>query len=138
MVLKEAMRLYPPAWILNGRTAMEKLTIGGYEIAAGSQVYVSPYMLHRLPRYFPEPERFDPERFEPEKEKEIPRYAYIPFGGGPRVCIGNSFAMMEAQLILATIAQRFALELPPGQVVEPLPQITLGAKDGLKMQLRAR
>lgn len=138
MVLKEAMRLYPPAWILNGRTAMENLKIGGYEIAAGSQVYVSPYMLHRLPDYFPDPERFDPERFEPVKEKEIPRYVYIPFGGGPRVCIGNSFAMMEAQPILATIAHRFALELAPGQVVEPLPQITLGANDGLKMQLRAR
>jgi cytochrome P450 len=137
MVLKESMRLYPPAWILNGRTATEDVIVGGYQIPTGSVAYVSPYLMHRLPDYFPEPERFDPSRFAPELEATIPRYAYIPFGGGPRVCIGNAFAMMEAQLILSTSAQRCRLSLTPGQEVIPSPQITMSVKDRLKMQLLA-
>lgn len=138
MVIKEAMRLYPPAWILNGRLAMDDVQIDGYAIPKGGLIFISPYVMHRDPRYFAEPERFNPERFSAANEKNIPRYAYLPFGGGPRVCIGNSFAMMEAQLILATMVQRLRLSLAAGQVVEPQPYITMGPKNGLKMQPRFR
>ncbi|UCG25221.1 MAG: cytochrome P450 [Chloroflexota bacterium] len=138
MVLKESMRLRPPAWILNGRTTLQDTTIGGYTIPAGGTVFVSPYQLHRLPEYFPDPERFDPERFSPENEKKLPRYAYLPFGAGPRICIGNSFAMMEARLVLAAVAQRFCLEMVPGQTVEMSPLITLSPTGGLRMKVTAR
>ena len=138
MVIKEAMRLYPPAWILSARTAMEDVTIGQYTVPKGTSVTVAPYALHRLPRYFPDPERFDPERFSPEREKLIPKYAYLPFGAGPRVCIGNSFALMEAQLILATIAQQYRLHLVPNQEVKMAMQITLSPQNGLKMRLESR
>jgi cytochrome P450 len=133
MVLKESMRIYPPAWILNGRTAIEQVEIGGYTLAKGEQAWISPYAMHHNPRYFADPERFDPQRFSEENEKNIPRYAYLPFGGGPRVCIGNSFAMMEAQLILATMAQRFSFALKPGHIVEPQPLITMSPKYGMPM-----
>ena len=135
MVIKESMRLRPPAWILNGRTALEDIRIGGYTIPAGSTVFVSPFQLHRLPEYFPDPERFDPERFAPESEKKLPRYAYLPFGAGPRICIGNSFAIMEARLILAAVAQRFCLDMVPGQTVEMSPLITLSPAGGLRMKV---
>lgn len=138
MVIKETLRLYPPAWVLNGRTPLTDTEIGGYPIKKGNIIFISPYVMHRLPHYFPEPEAFRPERFTPEQEKELPRYAYLPFGGGPRVCIGNAFAMMEAQLLLATIAQRFRLELVPGQEIVPNPLITLSPRDGLRMRLVAR
>jgi cytochrome P450 len=138
MVLKESMRLRPPAWILNGRTALEETEIGGYTITAGTSVFISPYQLHRLPEYYPDPERFDPRRFTPENEKKLPRYAYLPFGAGPRVCIGNSFAMMEAQLILATVAQQYRLALVPGQEVEMAPLITLAPVGGVMMEAIAR
>lgn len=138
MVIKESMRLRPPAWILNGRQAMEEVTIGPYTIPAGSTVFIAPYVMHRQASYFPDPETFDPERFRPEKEKQMPRYAYIPFGGGPRICIGNAFAMMEAQLILATVAQRYRLSLVGEGAVELQPQITLSPKGGLEMQIAAR
>jgi cytochrome P450 len=138
MILKESLRLRPPAWGLAGRTVLEETEIGGYTIPAGSTIFISPYQLHRLPEYFPDPERFDPERFTPENEKKLPRYAYLPFGAGPRVCIGNSFAMMEAHLILATVAQHVRLELVPGQEVEMAPLITLTPANGLKMLAIAR
>lgn len=138
MILKEALRLYPPVWILNGRTPQEDVSLGGYTIPAGSIVFISPYLMHRLPQYFPEPDRFDPERFRPEREKELPRYAYIPFGGGPRVCIGNAFALMEARLILATIGQRYRLTLAQAEPAELLPQITLSPAGGLRMNLVAQ
>ncbi|MBP7999561.1 MAG: cytochrome P450 [Chloroflexi bacterium] len=138
MVIKETMRLYPPAWILSARTPMEDVTIGRTFIPKGSNVTVAPYAQHRLARYFPDPERFDPERFTPEREKQLPKYAYLPFGAGPRVCIGNSFAMMEAQLILATIAQRYRLRLAPHQEVKQAMQITLSPENGLKMRLETR
>jgi cytochrome P450 len=138
MVIKESLRLRPPVWILNGRQAMADVTIGPYTIPEGSTIFIAPYVMHRQSEYFPDPEKFDPERFRPEKEKDLPRYAYMPFGGGPRVCIGNSFAMMEAQLILATVAQRYRLSLANDEAVELQPQITLSPKGGLEMQIAAR
>jgi cytochrome P450 len=89
--------------------------IGGYQLARGSLVALSPYVTQRDPRWFPEPERFDPDRFAPGRAEDIPEYAYFPFGAGPHVCIGNTFAMMEITLVLATLVQRFHLELTPGQ-----------------------
>lgn len=138
MVLKESMRLYPPVYALNGRMANEDVRVGDYLIGKDTYVIVSQWSMQRNPRYFPEPERFDPARFSPENEPSIPRYAYIPFGAGPRVCIGNSFAMMEAHLILATVAQRFDLALAPGQKLDLNPQITLSNKGGMRMVPRPR
>ena len=138
MVIKEAMRLYPPAWLLQFRQTLTATTIGGYAIKKGTMLVAAPYALHRNPIYFPEPERFEPERFVPERSANLPRYAYLPFGAGPHVCIGAQFAMMEAKLILAMIAQRFDVILAPNQVVEPEPLITMGPKDGLQVLLRER
>ena len=138
MVIKEALRLYPPAWLLNGRIALEDVTISGYTLPKNSIAFISPYVMHHLPATFPDPDQFRPERFTPEREKALPRYAYIPFGGGPRICIGNAFALMEAHLILATIAQRFRLSLLPGHTVIPDPQITLSPQGGLPMMVEER
>ena len=137
-IIKESIRLYPPAWILNGRLALEDVEIGGYTIPQGSTVFVSPYVMHHLPQYFDEPEAFKPERFTPEFEKSLPKFAYMPFGGGARVCIGNAFAMMEAQLILATIAQKYRLILAQTEPVRYKPQITLIAENGIQMRLEER
>ena len=106
------------------REPIEDVTIGGYTVPRGSLVTVNTYALHRDPRFFEEPERFDPERFAAGWEDRMRRYAYLPFGGGPRVCIGNGFAMMEARLILATVARRWRLTLEPGQAVVPV-QLTV-------------
>lgn len=138
MVLKESMRLYPPAWMLNARKALEDVIIDDYRIPAGATVFVSAYAMHRNPRYFDDPLRFDPERFTPEAEKAIPRYTYFPFGGGPRICIGNSFAMMEAHLIVATMAQRYRLSLMPAQRVDIEPMVTMAPRYGLRMRAEAR
>lgn len=138
MVIKEAMRVYPPVYALNGRLANEDVEIVGHTIPKGSYVLVSTYGLHHDPRYFEEPERFDPERFSAENEPSIPKYAYIPFGAGPRVCIGNSFAMMEAQLILATMVRQVELEILPLQTIEPLTQITMSNKTGMHMRVVGR
>lgn len=137
-IIKEAMRLYPPAWILNGRIALEDAELAGYTIPKGSTVFISPYVMHHLPQYFEEPEAFKPERFTPEFEKALPKYAYMPFGGGARVCIGNSFAMMEAQLVLAAIAQRFRLELANDEPVRYKAQITLTPQNGIQMRVVTR
>ncbi|HUQ83213.1 MAG TPA: cytochrome P450, partial [Gemmatimonadaceae bacterium] len=104
MVLAESMRLYPPAWIV-GRRAMRPFEASGYTIPARSIVLACQYVMHRDPRWFPDPERFDPQRFAPERQAERPKFAYFPFGGGPRVCIGEQFAWMEGIILLATIAQ---------------------------------
>jgi cytochrome P450 len=138
MVIKEALRLYPPAWTLMIRTPLEPLTIAGYQIDPGEWIMIIPYVTHRNPEYFPDPERFEPERFTPQREAHIPRYAYLPFGSGPRICIGNSFAMMEARLILATIAQQYRLQVVPGQQIVPEPEITLRSRYGLKVKLLKR
>jgi cytochrome P450 len=113
-VFKEVLRLYPPAPMIR-REALHDIEIDGYQIPQGGTILVSAYTLHRQPEYFPNPEQFDPERFSPEREREIPRYAYLPFGAGPRVCLGNHFAMMEGHLQLATLAQRVIFTLVPGQ-----------------------
>lgn len=137
-VIKESMRLYPPAWILNGRVAIQDTQIGGYDVPKGTTIFISPYVMHRLPQHFPNPEQFNPDRWTAEMEKALPKYAYMPFGGGPRICIGNAFAMMEAQLILATIAQRFQMSLQPDYHLELNSHITLSPKGGMPMQLQAR
>jgi cytochrome P450 len=137
MVIREVLRMYPAAWV-TARKAIVDTTVGDFPIKKGTQIFISPYALHHDPRWFPEPDKFDPERFTEGWEDRIPRYGYIPFGGGPRVCIGNSFALMEARLILAAMAQRWQPSLPPGHVVESAPMVTLQPKDGLPMRLDAR
>jgi cytochrome P450 len=131
MVLAESMRLYPPAWAM-GREALEDVAIGPYRLPKGTMIFFSQYIVQRDPRWFPHPERFWPERFTPEAKDARPRFAYFPFGGGGRQCIGESFATMEATLALATIAQRWRLALVPGQTVEPQPKITLRPKGGIR------
>jgi len=119
-VFKEAMRLYPPAYAFS-RRAIRDVEIDGYRVPKNWFVLLTPYTLHRREEYFPEPEKFQPERFTPEREKQLPRYAYLPFGAGPRICIGQYFAMMEGHLLLATLAQRVSFSLVPGQTITPDP-----------------
>lgn len=138
MVIKEAMRILPPAWTLNARQANEDVDINGYLIPKNKILFISPYANHHNPRLFPEPEHFDPERFRPENEKRLPRNAYMPFGGGPRLCIGNAFAMMEAKLILASFVQRFSFSPSEQTRFEPLPQITLSNKGGMPLRVTPR
>jgi cytochrome P450 len=137
MVIKEAMRLYPPAWIIT-RRAVEPVQIGPYLLPANTIVIMSPYLMHRDAHFFPDPERFQPERWASEMEKQLPRYAYFPFGGGPRICIGNGFAMMEAVLILATMAQRYQLDLVSATPIDPEPLITLRPKQPIMMRVAER
>lgn len=134
-VLKESMRLYPPAWT-TGREATEDVEIGGWKLRRGTQVLLSQWVVHRDPRWFPNPEGFDPDRWLPERAASLPRYAYFPFGGGPRTCIGNHFATMEAALILAMIEQRWRVELLPGERLELRPSVTLRQRGpGLRAKL---
>lgn len=135
-VIDETLRLYPPAWITN-RDALQDDEICGYPIPAGSIVMISPYVTHRLPEFWPDPERFDPDRFTPELSASRPRFAYLPFGGGPHQCIGNNFALVEATLATAVIAQRFRLELAPGTTVIPQTSVTMRPMGGLQMVPRA-
>ena len=135
MVIDEALRLYPPAWAIM-RRAIDDDELGPYHIPARTNVFISPWAIHRHPGYWEQPEVFDPERFSPARAAGRPHFAYLPFGGGPRLCIGNTFALTEAQLILATIAQRYELGLRPEQQVEPLPLITLRPRGGLRMAAR--
>ncbi|HYX19646.1 MAG TPA: cytochrome P450, partial [Thermoanaerobaculia bacterium] len=137
MVLAESMRLFPPAWII-GRRAIEPCEIGGFEVPRGSIVVVCQWVTHRDQRWFPEPERFDPERFLPAAKEARPRFAYFPFGGGPRVCIGEGFAWMEGVLVLAAIARRWRLHLAKDQEIVPAPSITLRPRDGIRMILERR
>jgi cytochrome P450 len=132
MVFEEAMRLYPPVHTI-ARTAVKEDVIGGVRIPPGAGIFIRSYVTHRNPTLWPEPERFDPERFTPEAVAKRHRFAYLPFGGGPRICIGNNFAIAEAQVILATFAQRYRLRLVPGYVVEPIGLATLRPKNGIWM-----
>jgi cytochrome P450 len=136
-VIKESLRLYPPAWGL-ARTVIKEFELGGYRIPAGSNVVMSTWVVHRDPRYFPEPEKFDPDRWLPEKAQKLPKFAYFPFGGGPRQCIGASFAMMEATLLLATIAQQFQFRALSNDPITPTPSFTLRPKQGIRMRLEKR
>ena len=138
MLLAESMRLYPPTWIFIRIALQEDKLPSGAIIPAGAKLYLSPYVTHRSPRYYPGPERFDPERFTQKAKKERPQFAYFPFGGGARVCIGEHFAKMEGTLILASIAQRFRLSLVPGQTIVPEPMMTLRPKYGIRMLARIR
>jgi len=135
MVIEESMRLYPPVWLIS-RTPTEDDEIGGYEIPAGSMVLVSKYVVHRHPAFWENPDGFDPERFTPERVAARPRHAYFPFSAGPRKCIGDGFGVMEMQLVLATLLQRYQLDLVPGFPIVPQPGITLRQKYGLPMMLR--
>lgn len=134
MVLDEAMRLYPPAWITD-RQATSEDSVSGHRIPAGTTVVICPYVLHRHPDLWTQPDAFDPYRFSPERSAGRPRYAYFPFGGGPRQCIGRDMALAEAHLILTTVTQRFRLRLAGGAPVVPQPLVTLRPRDGLPMIL---
>jgi cytochrome P450 len=136
-VINEAMRLYPPAWLF-GRKALEDDVIGGYRIPAGSSLFLSPYLGHRDPRFWENPEGFDPDRFAPEITALRPKFAFFPFAAGPRMCIGNSFARMELQVIVAMVVQKFRLDLEAGHRVELAPQITLRPKNGVRVTLHPR
>jgi cytochrome P450 len=137
MVAEEAMRLYPPAYVFSRRSLAED-RLGPYRMPAGAHIVISPYALHRRPDYWPQPEAFRPERFARDAEQNRPRYAYLPFGGGPRVCIGSAFAMMEHAIVLGAVARRWRLEAIPGREVRTEPRITLRPKGGLPMRVRAR
>jgi cytochrome P450 len=132
------MRLYPPAFV-TGRKVDEDVEIGGYQFRKGDVLLVSQYVMHRKPEYFHNPDSFIPERFENNFVKTIPAYAYFPFGGGPRVCIGNHFALMEAVLVLVTLVQRFRIALAPDHhEIKTYPSITLRPKNGLRMIVQDR
>lgn len=137
MVVAESMRLYPPAWAI-GRLSLDDCEIGGYRLPAHSLVLLSPYVMHRDERYFPEPARFDPLRWTPEARETRPQYSYFPFGGGARRCIGEGFAWMEGVLLLATLAQRWRLRLVPDHPVKTHTAITLRPKHGMLMTLERR
>ena len=137
MVIEESMRLYPPAHTIS-RSPIAADEILGHRIPPRAEVLIVPWLLHRKPSLWENPDRFDPERFAPEHAAARPRFAYIPFGGGPRICIGAAFAMAEATLILATIAQRYRLRLKPGFPVEPQGLITLRPRYGLRVLLERR
>jgi cytochrome P450 len=135
MVVEESMRLYPPVWEIE-RRATGPDVIDGYEIPAGATVSISQYVMHRSPRFWAEPATFDPERFAPERQAERHRFVYFPFGAGPRVCIGNHFALAETVVVLAAFAQHLIPELATREPIEPLPLITLRPRHGLPMFLR--
>ncbi|WNC15837.1 cytochrome P450 [Brevibacillus brevis] len=138
LIVQETLRLYPAAWTIN-REVVEPVEIGGHMYQPGDTLMMSQYVMHRDARFYEEPDSFRPERFAGDLLKRIPAYAYFPFGGGPRICIGNNFALMEAALLLATIAQRYRMRLTsPDQVVEPEPLVTLRPKNGLPMRLEKR
>jgi cytochrome P450 len=136
-VVNEALRLYPPAWML-GREPTEPVELGGYRVAKGTTIFMTAYVIHRDPRWYDAPDTFRPERWAGGLLHRIPRYAYFPFGGGPRICIGNSFALMESALVLATIASKYRLRLAPDALIEPLPSMTLRPAHGLKLIVSGR
>jgi cytochrome P450 len=137
MVIREVIRLYPPAAGV-AREPIEDMKIAGYDLPKGSLIVVSTYAMHRDERFFPDPERYDPERFAPGWEERIPRYAYLPFGSGPRVCIGSGFALMEARLILATLARRFKLSLETDEEVRPVQLVTVKPSAPVRMRVERR
>jgi cytochrome P450 len=137
MVFAESMRIYPPVWII-GRRALRDVNVDGHIIPKGSYVHVSQFLMHRDPRYFPEPERFDPERWTSEATAARPRFSYFPFGGGGLQCIGEGFAWTQALLVIATLASRWRMQLVPGHRIELEPQVTLRSRYGMPMTLERR
>lgn len=129
-VLQESMRLYPPVWVV-GRAPSEDVEIGAYDVPRGTLVFVSQWVMHRHPRHWDDPEGFDPDRWLPERARAQHRYQYFPFAAGPRMCIGAGFAMMEGQLILATLARRYRVDLVPGHPIVPEPLVTLRPQHGV-------
>ena len=136
MIIEETLRLYPPAWSMS-RQSIDEDEIGGYRLPAKASLNVVINNVHRDPRFWDEPERFNPERFLPERSANRPHFAYLPFGG-PRLCIGNQFALAEAQLVLAIVAQQYQLRLIPGHPVRPAPIFVLRTSDGLPMTAHRR
>ncbi|MDP7016981.1 MAG: cytochrome P450 [Pirellulaceae bacterium] len=139
MVVKESLRLYPPAWALFTREVTEEFELGGYRLRPGNWVMVFPYLLHRNERLFADPTRFDPSRFAPDREQQIPQYGYIPYGGGPRVCIGNTMSSMQLPLILANVLRRCRLRLAhPEQRLRIQASLALRPRGGLPMTIEMR
>ena len=136
-VVLESMRLYPPAWGV-ARQALTDVEIGGFAFRKGAEFVMSPWVLHRDPKSFEDPDAFKPERWDNDLGRRLPRFAYFPFGGGPRVCIGNRFAMMEAKLVLAVAIQRFRFEVAPETELTLLPSVTLRPRHGVRLRLVAR
>jgi cytochrome P450 len=136
MVLSESMRLYPPTWMFVRIARGDDRLPSGAHIPAGSKIFLCQYVMHRHPRYFPRPDVFDPERFSDAAKAGRPHFAYFPFGGGPRVCIGEGFAKMESVLVLACLLRRFRFELVPGQVMKPAPESNLRPKNGILMRVQ--
>jgi cytochrome P450 len=136
-VIHESMRLYPPAWSI-GREAVADCEIGGYPVPKGTQLALVQWLVHRDARWFEDPDAFRPERWDKDLVRRLPRCAYFPFGDGPRVCIGNHFALLEATLLLATVLQRFQLEMAPGATLRLVPSMTLRPAGGLRMVVRER
>jgi enediyne biosynthesis protein E7 len=136
MVIDEVMRLYPPVWLLP-RLAQADDVVGGYHVPAGADVVLCPYTLHRHPEFWTDPDRFDPDRFDPARAGDRPRYAYIPFGAGPRFCVGNNLGMLETAFVIATMARELRLSITPGYRVVPEPMLTLRIRGGLPMTAHA-
>jgi cytochrome P450 len=136
-VVQETMRLYPPVYAF-GRRSIQETEVMGYRVPRGWNVVMCQWVVHRDPRWFPDPERFDPDRWSDDRAARVPRYAYFPFGGGPRRCIGNAFAMMESVLVLATVARAYHFTLDPAHPVALQPLVTLRPRDGLRAPLRRR
>ena len=137
MVLMEAQRLYPPAWAI-GRKALRDFEVCGYHLSAGTNLIISQWVLHRDPQFYPDPERFNPERWRDEVSggrRSLPKFAYLPFGAGPRVCVGASLALTESALVLATLMQRFRFSLASAKPVQPFPSVTLRPRHGLPLRV---
>jgi cytochrome P450 len=137
IVITEAMRLYPAAWMI-ARETLEKCEVGGHPIPAGAVLFMCPFTIHRMAAYYPEPEKFMPERWSAGFKESIPRFAYFPFGGGPRQCIGEAYALMEAQLLMASIGQKWILKKADPVPVRIQANVTIRPKDGMKMLLERR
>ena len=136
-VLSESMRLYPPVWVI-GRSPSQDVRFGGYPIPRGSIVFLAPWVTHRHPRFWDDPEGFDPDRFAPEREKAMHRYQYFPFSAGPRMCIGAGFAMLEGQLLIAMLLRRYRIDVVPAHPIVPEPLITLRPAHGILARLHRR
>lgn len=137
-VLAESMRIYPPTWLFVRIAEGPDVLPSGVPVAAGTKIYLSSYTMHRNPRWFPNPDLFDPDRFTATAVAGRPKLAYFPFGGGPRICLGQALARLEAVLVVAQVAQQFELHVLPGQRIVPVPGITLRPRDGIHVQLRRR